>query len=148
MGEEYLKHSRAAILSVPQIVYPLGGSSKNSSHVYFLLQVFWVVLLFDINVVLMLPWWPDVTIVQSDVTIVVPWQLSTGSIHDYICWYGPLVGAIFVVMRIDCALCKMLIWKYKDPPAVEKCWEWHMRMPQECMCAISMYTSSTLVVWQ
>ncbi len=40
MGEEYLKHSRAAILSVPQIVYPLGGSSKNSSHVYFLLHVF------------------------------------------------------------------------------------------------------------
>ncbi len=40
--------------SVPQIEYPLGGSSKTGSHVYFLLQVFWVVLLFDINVVLML----------------------------------------------------------------------------------------------
>ncbi len=45
--------------SVPQIEYPLGGSSKKGSHVYFLLQVFWVillfcqlVLLFDINVVL------------------------------------------------------------------------------------------------
>ncbi len=42
--------------SVPQIEYPLGGSSKNSSHVYFLLQVFWVILLFDTKVVLMLPW--------------------------------------------------------------------------------------------
>ncbi len=49
--------------SVPQIKYPLGGSSKKGSHVYFLLQVFWVillfcqiVLLFDINVVLMVPW--------------------------------------------------------------------------------------------
>ncbi len=45
--------------SVPQLEYPLGGSSKKGSHVYFLLQVFWVilllcqiVLLFDINVVL------------------------------------------------------------------------------------------------
>ncbi len=46
--------------SVPQIEYPLGGSSKKGSHVYLLLQVFWVILLFcqivllpDINVVLM-----------------------------------------------------------------------------------------------
>ncbi len=30
-------------LSVPQIEYPLGGSSKKGSHAYFLLQVFWVV---------------------------------------------------------------------------------------------------------
>ncbi len=50
--------------SIPQIQYPLGGSSKKGSHVYFLLQVFCVillfcqiVLLFEINVVLMLlPW--------------------------------------------------------------------------------------------
>ncbi len=28
--------------------------------------------------------WPDVAIVQSAITIVVTWQLSTGSIHDYI----------------------------------------------------------------
>ncbi len=33
--------------SVPQIEYPLGGTSKKGSHVYFLLQV---LLLFDINV--------------------------------------------------------------------------------------------------
>ncbi len=52
--------------------------------------------MFDINVFLMLPWWPDVTIVQSDVTIVVPWQLSTGSKHDYC----PLVGILFGVLRI------------------------------------------------
>ncbi len=32
--------------SVPQIRYPLGGSSKEGSHVYFLLQVFSVILLF------------------------------------------------------------------------------------------------------
>ncbi len=46
--------------SVPQIEYPLGGSTKKGSHVYFLLTVFRVILLFhqivllsDINVVLM-----------------------------------------------------------------------------------------------
>ncbi len=46
--------------SVSQIEYPLGDSTKKGSHVYFLLQVFWVILLFhqivplsDINVVLM-----------------------------------------------------------------------------------------------
>ncbi len=45
--------------SVPQIEYPPGGSNKKGSHVYFLLQVFWVILLLcqivllsDINVVL------------------------------------------------------------------------------------------------
>ncbi len=36
-----------------------------------------------------LPWWPDVTIVQSDVTIVIPWQLSTGSIHNYLLLLPP-----------------------------------------------------------
>ncbi len=64
-------------------------NSKKGSHVYFLLQVFWVILLFDINVVLMLPWRRTVIIVQSDVTIVVPWQLSTGSKHDYLFCYCP-----------------------------------------------------------
>ncbi len=49
----------------------------------------------------MLPWWPDVTIVQSDVTIVVPWQLSTGSKHDYLFCYCPLVAILFEVLRID-----------------------------------------------
>ncbi len=77
---------RSIQFSVPQIEYPLVGSSKKGSHVYFLLQV----LLFDINVVPMEPWWPDVTIVQSDVTIVVPWQLSTGSKHGYLFSTAPL----------------------------------------------------------
>ncbi len=49
-----------------------------------MLQVFRVIILFDLNVVLMLPCWPDATIVQSDVAILVPLQLSTGSIHHYI----------------------------------------------------------------
>ncbi len=87
--------------SVPQIEYLLGGSSKKGSHVYFLLQVFFVILLFDINDFLILPWWPDVTMVQSDITIVVPWQLSTGSKHDYLFWYCPLVGILFEVLRIN-----------------------------------------------
>ncbi len=42
----------------------------------------------------------DVTIVQSDVTIVVPWQLSTGSKHDYLFCYCPLVRILFEVLRI------------------------------------------------
>ncbi len=48
----------------------------------------------------MLPWWTDVTIVQSDVTIVVPWQLLTGSIHDYLFCYCPLGGILFELLRI------------------------------------------------
>ncbi len=49
----------------------------------------------------MLPWWPDVTIVQqSDVTIVVPWQWSTGHIHDYLFCYCPLVDILFEPLRI------------------------------------------------
>ncbi len=98
--------------SAPQREYPLGGSSKKGSHVYFLLQVFWVILLFVINIVLVLPWWPDVTIVQSndvtivqcDITIVVPWQLSTGSKHDYLVCYCPLVGILFEVLRINLSM--------------------------------------------
>ncbi len=58
--------------SVPQIEYQLGGQYKKGSHAYFLLQVFWVILLFNIHFVLMLPWCPDVTIVESDIIIVVP----------------------------------------------------------------------------
>ncbi len=56
-------------------------------------------VLFDINV-LMLPWWTDVIIVQSDVTIVVPWQLSTGSNHHYLFATAPLMGILFEVPRI------------------------------------------------
>ncbi len=44
------------LFSVSEIEYPIGGGSKKGRLVYFLLDVFWVVLLFDINVVLMLPW--------------------------------------------------------------------------------------------
>ncbi len=48
----------------------------------------------------MLPWWRGVTLEQSDVTIVVPQQLSTGSKHDYLFCYCPLVGILFEVLRI------------------------------------------------
>ncbi len=44
---------------------------------------------------------PDVTIVESDITIVVPWQLSTGSKLDYLFCYCPLVGILFEVLRIE-----------------------------------------------
>ncbi len=103
IGQYQLGHNRQ--LSVPQIEFPLGGSSKKGSHVYFLLHILWVilfcqiVLLFYINV-LMLPWWPDVILVQSDITIVVPWQLTTGIIHDYLFCNCPLVGILFEALRI------------------------------------------------
>ncbi len=74
---------------------------NNGSRVYFLLIVFWVILLLDINVVLMLPWWHDVTMVQSDITIVVPWQLSTASKHDYLfCYCHPSGYSIWGLLRI------------------------------------------------
>ncbi len=38
--------SRVKEFSVPRIEHPLGDSSKKGSHVYFLLQVFEVILLF------------------------------------------------------------------------------------------------------
>ncbi len=86
--------------SVSQIKYPLGGSSKKGSHVYFLLQVFRIILLFDINVVLMLPWWPDVKIVQSDITIVVPFNYQQkANMTTFFC-YCLLLGILFEVLRI------------------------------------------------
>ncbi len=42
----------------------------------------------------------DVTIVQYHVTIVVPWQLSTRSKHNYLFCYCPLVGILFEILRI------------------------------------------------
>ncbi len=67
----------------------------------------------------MLPWSPDVTIVQSDVTIVIPWQLSTGSKHDYCFCYCPLVGILFEVLRIECDKNSTL----KDQFQMEIYWE-------------------------
>ncbi len=41
------------------------------------------------------------TIVQFDKTIVLHRKLATGSIHDYLLYYCPLVGIVFEVLRID-----------------------------------------------
>ncbi len=41
------------------------------------------------------------TIVQFDKTIVLPIKLVTGSIHDYLFCYCPLVGILFEVLRIE-----------------------------------------------
>ncbi len=51
----------------------------------------------------MSPWWPVVTIVQSDVTIVVPLQLSTGRLHDYHFYYCTTsVYSIWGTENCDC----------------------------------------------
>ncbi len=41
------------------------------------------------------------TIVKFDITIVLPRKLATGSIHDYLFCYCPLVGILFEILRID-----------------------------------------------
>ncbi len=53
-----------------------------------------IALLFDINIVLTLPWWPAVTIVQSDITIV-----ATCTWHDYLFCHCPLVSIMFEILR-------------------------------------------------
>ncbi len=76
------------------------GSSKKGSHVYFLLQVSNTIVMSNCTIV----WYkccPDVTIVESNITIVVPGLLSTGSKHDYLFCYCPLVGILFEILRID-----------------------------------------------
>ncbi len=88
------------IFSVPQIEYPLGGSSKKGSHDYFLLIVAMVLLLWRQIVLL----WHQITMVASEQhlyqTIVLPRKLATGSIHEYVFCYCPLVGILFEVFRI------------------------------------------------
>ncbi len=88
--------------SVPQIEYPPEGSSKKGSHVYFLLIVAMVLLLWHQIVLL----WHHVTMVASEQNlyqpIILPRKLATGSIHDYLFCYCPLVGILFEVLRIDC----------------------------------------------
>ncbi len=46
-------------------------------------------------------------------TIVLWWQLSTGSLHDYIFCYCPIVGILFKVMRILCPSGFLSFW---SPP--------------------------------
>ncbi len=117
-GEQLTKHgtlcyeqlNKLGILccqfSVPQIEYPLGGSKKGSD-VYFLLIVAMVVLLWCQIILL----WHHVTmvaseqhlyqtIVQFDQTIVLSRKLATGSIHDYLFCYYPLMGILFGVLKI------------------------------------------------
>ncbi len=44
------------------------------------------------------------TIVQFDKTIVLPRKHATGSIHDYLFCYCPLLGILFEVLRITVLL--------------------------------------------
>ncbi len=105
--------------SVSQIEYPLGGSSKKGSHVYFLLIAAMVLLWCQIVLL-----WHQVTmvaseqhlfqtIVQFDKTIVLPRKHATGSIHKYLFCYCPLLGILFEVLRIwsnTCFISSSTIW--------------------------------------
>ncbi len=87
--------------SLPQIVCSPGGSNKIGSHAYFLLIVAMVLLLWRQIVLL----WHQVTMVTSEQhlyqTIILPRKLITGSIHNYLLCYFPVVGIIFEVLRIN-----------------------------------------------
>ncbi len=89
--------------SVPQLEYPLGWSWKKGSHVYILLQVFWVIwliLLFDINVVLMpsmLTWCHNSTIWRHNSSTMATINRKYTRLPYCYC---PLVGILFEVVRI------------------------------------------------
>ncbi len=79
---------------------PTRGSSKKGSHVYFLLQVFWVILLFDINV------FSDATMVNCchNSTIWHHNSITMATITRKYTWlpfcYCPLMSILFEVLRI------------------------------------------------
>ncbi len=95
--------------SLPQREYSLGGSSKRGSHVYFLLIVAMVLLLWCQIVLL----WHQITMVASEQhlyrTIVLPRKLPTWSIHDYRFCYCPLMGIQVEVLRIAVILIFVII---------------------------------------
>ncbi len=100
---------------VPQIEYPLGGNNKKGSHVYFLLIVAMLLLLWC-HIVL---FWHHITIVapeqhlyqtivQFDKTIVLPQKSETGSVLGYHFCYCPLVGILFEVLSLaEYIFCKI-----------------------------------------
>ncbi len=87
--------------SVPQIEHPLGSSNKKGSHVYVLLIVAIVLLLWH-QIVLFCH---QITMVASEQhlyqTIVLPRKLATGSIQYWLPFLLlPLVGILFELLRI------------------------------------------------
>ncbi len=56
------------------------------------------------------------TMVHFDKTIVLPWKLATGNIHDYLFCYCPLVGILFEVLRIidQCYMIMPLVSRLGD----------------------------------
>ncbi len=52
------------------------------------------------------------TIVQFDITIVLPRKLAIGSIYDYLFCYCPLVGILFEVLRIEILIPIVLCYFY------------------------------------
>ncbi len=83
------------VFSVSPIEYPLGGNIIKGSHVYFLLIVAVVLLLWHQVTMVASEQHVFQTIVQFDKTIVLPRQLATGSMHDYLFGYCPIVGILF-----------------------------------------------------
>ncbi len=86
--------------SVPQIEYPLGGSSKTGSQVKLPVDCCHGTTIVMSNCTIATSEHLYQTIVQFDDTIVSLRKLATGNIHDYLSWYYPLVGILFEVLRI------------------------------------------------
>ncbi len=87
--------------AVPQIEYTLGGTSKMGSHVLLpVVSCHGTTIVTSYCTIVMSGQHFYQTIVQFDKTIVFPRKLTTGSIHDYLFCYCPLVGILFEVLRI------------------------------------------------
>ncbi len=137
--------------SVPQIEYPLGSSRTKGSHVYFLLIVAMVLLLWCQILLL----WHQDTMVASEQhlyqTIVLPRKLANRKYTWLLFWYCSLVSILFKVLRILGAIlafyCSLL------PPNVT-CHLWikglvvlSMIDPQgmcEWWCLVGGFTDKTL----
>ncbi len=94
-----LEVSRLFGFAVPQTEYPLGGSSDKNSHVYFLLIIAMLLLL--LHHVTMVGSIRRTVISNNSITQ----KSATGSIHDYLFCYCPLVGILFEVLRIEQVTC-------------------------------------------
>ncbi len=83
------------------LIPTMGAVARKGSHVYFLLIVAMVLLLWRQIVLL----WHQVTMVALEQhlyqTIVLPRKRATGSIHDYLFCYCPILSILFGVLRIE-----------------------------------------------
>ncbi len=120
--------------SVPQIEYPLGGGSKKGSHVYFLLIVTMVLLLWCLigSIITFISY--NITIWKNNA----PRKYAAGSIHDYLFCYCPIVDILFEVLRI------IIYWIHNRCYVVE-CWK---SVCVYSMCAFAWYSDISTCMYR